>query len=80
MFLFVTRAFCFFIVRIRFFWRVVWVYLKSLNGSPACDCLTQTSWQVMQRDSDTADSDKLRIVSYCVERNMSISATVLPQV
>jgi len=34
MFLFVTQAFWVFIVRIWFFWCGIWVYLKSLNGSP----------------------------------------------
>ena len=43
-------------------WCAIWVYLKSLNGSPACDCWTQTSWQVRQRDSDTVDSGKPHIV------------------
>jgi len=52
MFLLVTQAFYVFIVRMWDFWCAVGVYLKSLNGSPACDCWTQTSWQVMQRDND----------------------------
>jgi len=55
------------------------LFFKSLNGSPACDSWTQTSWQVMKRDSDTADSDKPRIVLYCVKRSMSKSAAVVPQ-
>ena len=62
------------------FWCAIWVYLKSLNGSPACNCWTQTSWQVMQRDSDTADSGKPRKVIYCVKRSMSKSVAMLPQV
>jgi len=33
-FLFVTQTFWVFIVRIRFFWCAIRVYLKSLNGSP----------------------------------------------
>ena len=48
-----------------------------LNGSPACDCWTLSSWQVMQPDSDIADSGKSRIVLYCVKRSMSISVAVL---
>ena len=27
-------------------------YLKPLNGSPTCNCLTQTTWKVMQRGSN----------------------------
>jgi len=42
---------CFYCTNTGLFWCVIWVYLKSLNGSPACDCWTHTSWQVMQRDS-----------------------------
>jgi len=38
MFLFVAQAFWVFIVRICFFLCTIWVYLKSLNGNPACDC------------------------------------------
>ena len=38
MFLFVTQPFWVFIVGICFFWCAIWVYLKSQNGSPACDC------------------------------------------
>ena len=53
MFLFVAQAFWVFIVRICFFWCAIWVYLKSMNGGPACECWTQTSWHVMQRDSDS---------------------------
>jgi len=34
----------------------------------------------MQRDSDTADSGKPRIVLYCVKMGMSKSVAVLPQV
>jgi len=34
MFLFVAQAFWLFIVRICFFWCAIWVYLKSLKGSP----------------------------------------------
>jgi len=40
----------------------------------------QISWQVMQRDSDIADSNKPRIVLYCVKKSMSKSVAVLPQV
>ena len=47
---------------------------------PACDCWTQTSWQVMQRNSDTTDSGEPRIVSCCVKRSMSKSVAVLPQI
>jgi len=39
LFLFVTQAFWVFIVRICFFWCAIWVNLKSLSGSPACDCV-----------------------------------------
>jgi len=56
--MFLFLGFWVFIVRIRFFGCATWVYLKPLNGSPACDCRTQASWQVMQRDSDTAHSGK----------------------
>jgi len=42
--------------------------------------VTQTSWQVMQRDSDTADSGKPRIVLYRVKRSMNKSVAVFPQV
>jgi len=80
MFLFVTQAFWVFIVRIWLFWCAIGVYLKSLNGNPACDCWTQTSWQIMQRNNDTADSGKPRLVLYCVKRSMSKSVAVLPQV
>jgi len=52
MFLFVTQAFWDFIV----FLCAIWLDFKSLNGNPAYDCWTQTSWQLMQRDSGTADS------------------------
>ena len=38
----------------------------------------QISWQVMQRDSDTADSGKPRIVLYRVKTSISKSAAVLP--
>ena len=38
MYLFVTKAFWVFIVRVWLFWCAIWVYLKSLNGSPASDC------------------------------------------
>jgi len=41
---------------------------------------SQTSLQVMQRDSDTADSGKPRVVVYCVKISMSKSVAVLPQV
>jgi len=34
---------CFFCMNTGLFWCAIWVYLKSLNGSPACDCWTQTS-------------------------------------
>jgi len=34
----------------------------------------------MQRDSDTADSGKPRMVIHCVKRSMSKSVAVLPQV
>jgi len=34
----------------------------------------------MQRDSDTADSGKPRIVIYCVERSKSKSVAMLPQI
>ena len=61
-------------------WCAIWVYLKLLNGRPACDCLTQTSWQVMQQASDTGDSGKPRIVIHCVKISMSKSVAVLPQV
>jgi len=81
MFLFETQALWFlFIVRIWIFCCVLWVYSKSLNGSPACDYWTQTSWQIMQRDSDTTYSGKPHIVLYCVKRNMGKSVAVLPQV
>ena len=54
MFLFVILTSWVFIVRIGIFWCAIWVYLKSLNGSLACDSRTQVSLQVLQRDSDTA--------------------------
>jgi len=34
----------------------------------------------MQRDGDTADNGKPRIVSYCVKRSMSKYVAVLPQI
>jgi len=42
----------------------------------------QTSWQLMQRDSDIADCGKPHIVLYCVKRSMSRlkSVAVFPQV
>jgi len=40
----------------------------------------QQSWEEMQRDSDTADSAKPRIVIHCVKRSMSKAVAVLPQV
>ena len=36
--------------------------------------------EVMQRDSDTVDSGKPRLVLYCVKKSMSISVAVLPQI
>jgi len=54
--------------------------IEITEWEPACDCWTQISWQVMQRDVDTADNGKPRIVSYCVKRSMSKSVAVLPQV
>jgi len=62
------------------FWCAIWVYLKLMNGRPACDCLTQTFWQVMQQDSDSADSGKPGIVIHCVKISMSKPVAVLPQV
>jgi len=64
MFLLVTQAFWVFIC---FYWCAIWVCLKLLNGSPACDYLTQTSWQVMQRDSDIADSGVSEVLRFWVE-------------
>jgi len=58
MFLLVTQAFWVFIVRM-FFGVQSYVYFKSLNGNPACDCWTETSWQVMQRDSDQWRTQKM---------------------
>jgi len=40
----------------------------------------QTSWQIMQRDSDTLDSSKPFVVMDCVKRIMSKFVAVLPQV
>jgi len=34
---------CFYCTNTGLFWCAIWVYLKSLNGIPACDCWTQTS-------------------------------------
>jgi len=34
---------CFHCTNTGLFWCAIWVYLKSLNGSPACDFWTQTS-------------------------------------
>jgi len=71
---------CFYCTNTGLFWCAIWVYLKSLNGSPACDRWTETSLQAMQRDSDTADSAKPRIVIYCMKRSISKYVAVLPQV
>jgi len=46
------------------------VEITEWDGITACDCWTQTSWQVMQRDSDTADSGKPRIVISVFVRKM----------
>jgi len=78
MFLFVTQAFWVVSVQIRFYWCATYVHLKLLNGRPACDCWAQTSWQVMQQDSDTAHSGKPSIVLYCVKRSMNKPVAVLP--
>jgi len=69
MFLFVTQAFQVFIVRICFFWCAICIYFKSPNGSSACDCWTQTCCEVMQRDSDIADSGKPRSFILCEEKH-----------
>jgi len=55
-------------------------HLTLLYALPASDSWTWTSWQVSQRDSDTAESGKPRIVLFCVKRSMSKSAAVPPQV
>jgi len=39
-----------------------------------------TSLQVMQGDSDTADNGKPRIVLYSVERSISNSVALIPQI
>jgi len=71
-----------FIVRLQVYFGVQSGFLWN-HVSPACDCWTQTSWQVMQRDRDTGASGnfgKPRVVIYCAKRNMSKSVAVLPQV
>jgi len=52
----------------------------SMVGGPFLVRALGPGAEVMQRDSDTADSGKLRIVVYCVKRSMSKSVAVLPQV
>jgi len=54
MFLFVAQAFWVFIVRICFFgvqYECIWN--QWMGVLHACECWTQTSWHVMQRDSDS---------------------------
>jgi len=78
-FFFVIHAFWVLIVRICFLVRNPG--LLEITEWEHCMWLwTQTSWQVMQRDSNTAGSGKLRIVLCCVKRSMSRPVAVLPQV
>jgi len=48
--------------------------LEIIEWSLACDCWTQTSWQVMQLNSDTADSVKPR--TYCVKRSIACMGAI----
>jgi len=47
----------------------------------ACDCWTQTSWQVMQRESrQWLLIAELNVILYCVKKSIDESEAVLPQV